>query len=187
MLPIIRYHNYSCGLLEETDIPAFIHFTERRVEEEVSLFALTGYKAERYRELHLSGNNSVTVSPGYPRFCIYHDNQIVGITAITVTGKDDDPNYEFTGSKILPSYRGEHLSRILYDARIRFLLTETDASYATTRVNEENPASNKAALRNGFKFYTRSTDPLAGTYIEYNLDLSELRNEFSDELGLELQ
>lgn len=186
MIPIIRHHQYTCGLLEEADIPAFLCFNERRVEEEISLFELDGLKAERYRERHtIKGAHAVSVRQEHPKFCLYHHDHIVGITAISITGHVDHPDYELSGFKILPSYTRKNLSRMLYDASIRFLLTETDASFASVRVNKKNTPSNKAALRNGFTFYTQSTDPLAGTYILYNLDLLALRNEFSSEFKLE--
>ncbi len=84
---------------------------------------------------------------GLTHFVLQKEGQIIGATALMF----HNGSAVFTGSLIDPDFRGLGLADQLYDVRKRYLAeTGYDGPAPETHIYEENGASRRAALRNGF-------------------------------------
>lgn len=90
---------------------------------------------------------------GLTHFILHKGDQVIGSTAILFR----EEGAIFTGSLIDPDFRGLGLADQLYDVRKRYLV---EAGYegpaVKTHIYEENDASRRAAIRNGFQPTGRS-------------------------------
>ncbi len=154
----ICHLNYVCRLLREDDKAALQVFVDRRREDEISA-------SLRSSEIR---STDIYYDPASIVFVLYDRDDIVGVTGIV------RENTSFTGSYILSSHRGRRLSSMLYDARIRYAVENTNWDSVSMTILSQNIFSRAAARAQGCKPYGESSN----TYI---LDLRPLRTFIKSE------
>lgn len=88
------------------------------------------------------------LNPQFGRFGLYHDDKLIGITAIIT---EDNINAYMTQSYIRKEYRGRGLSRLLYEARINWA-KERNIQKLTVGHRADNISSFKANQHFGFQY-----------------------------------
>jgi RimJ/RimL family protein N-acetyltransferase len=96
-------------------------------------------------------------------FGLFKGNEMAGRTVISFA--DDTGEPVFTGSQILPEHQGRGLSKLLYDARVRYLLQHTAHHEVTTNIWPGAEMSLKAAEANGFQRIGQKDEDGASYYI----------------------
>jgi RimJ/RimL family protein N-acetyltransferase len=92
-------------------------------------------------------------NPRVACFGLYEDDQLIGLTSIFSETDQKDDAY-MTQSFIRKAYRGHHLSRILYDARLSWA-KEQGITQVIVGHRETNLVSKAANQRFGFKYSHR--------------------------------
>lgn len=112
-------------------------------------------------------------NPRFARFGLYDNTSLIGITGIVID-KDKPGEAYMTQSYIRNAYRGQHLSRLLYDARIAWA-KEQGVKRLIIGHRESNAASKAANQRYGFTFTHREAntwpDGAAEDMLYYELSL----------------
>lgn len=156
MIPIISHHQYTCGSLQKSDRDVIANFiTKRESDAGQTITANT---------LQMRVDEYLAPSV-YKRLALFDNDKMVGVTLV------DTHNGEFTNFYILNSHREKHLSSMLYDACIHYILDKQRHRRAKVCIPESNEFSWKAALGNGF---SKSYQDREDTYIYY-LPLDDLR------------
>jgi RimJ/RimL family protein N-acetyltransferase len=89
-------------------------------------------------------------SPASAIFGLFHDGNIIGITAIFIQDADEGIGY-MTQSYIKKKFRGQHLSRLFYEARIGWA-RERKLKKLVISHRQKNEISKAANQRYGFKY-----------------------------------
>jgi len=91
------------------------------------------------------------LSPEYQQvFGLFDRDKLVGITAV-FTSRDDPATAQLAMSFILPEYRGQKLSRLLYRARLDWARGRQTFRRIVVGVRESNAASTAAIRSAGFQ------------------------------------
>lgn len=113
-------------------------------------------------------------NPAGACFGLYHENTLIGITAVVVTDKEKPYEAYMTQSYIRKEHRGKGLSQLLYNARISWAKQHSIKSLAIGH-RETNIASRRANQHFGF-VYSHSEprtwpDGATENMLYYRLDL----------------
>jgi RimJ/RimL family protein N-acetyltransferase len=96
--------------------------------------------------------------PVHQVFGLFDDERLIGITAV-FTSRDDPSGEtaELAMSFILPEYRGQGLSRLLYETRLDWIRAQPQFRRVIVSHRASNEASRRANQRYGFLPIGRST------------------------------
>lgn len=89
-------------------------------------------------------------SPNMGRFGLYHNGELIGLTAI-IQDKDKPEEAYMTQSYIRKEHRGKGLSKMLYEARLNWA-KEHGLKYLVIGHRESNISSKAANQKFGFRF-----------------------------------
>ncbi len=90
-------------------------------------------------------------SPREKFFGLLHDGKIIGHAQLSfINSNGHNRQVYYMGSYIMPEYRGQGLSALLYEARQKYLLDETEFETAMAEILLTNKVSHAAAIKNGF-------------------------------------
>ena len=103
--------------------------------------------------MHKSGPTyfeDMFINPNYDAFVLFNkEHQIIGSADLLYSKKMNSAM--MCGSHVLSTHRGQRLVDLLFEARERHVLTQTFFRALHLEVDHDNLASQKAAIRNGFK------------------------------------
>ncbi len=98
----------------------------------------------------------------------------IGMADIAHFGEQHGDCAYFGTAHVLAAYRRQGLSNLLYEARLKYVLEETDHHQVLLGILDGNEPSIRAAERNGFALSYRM-DKEGSTRFMYRRDISDLR------------
>jgi len=91
--------------------------------------------------------------PGHQVFGLFADDHLIGITGVITWREDPSGESAFlVMSFIVPQYRGQGLSRLLYEARISWIRAHPQFKRIIVGHRASNEPSRRANQRHGFQF-----------------------------------
>lgn len=113
-------------------------------------------------------------------FGLFENNQLIGLAAVFTWLNDPSGQSGLMAMDYIDAkYRGRHLSRLLYEARINWAINYTPFKRLVTSHREDNEASRRANQAFGFKFIGKELikwpDGSKALDYKYELDLESLR------------
>ncbi len=129
---------------------------------------------EREKDLPLSRWRELLAAPDGAVFGLFDGTAMIGLTAIYTDRKDSSgETAALAMSYVRPSYRGQGLSALFYDARLAWSRAQPDLRRVRVGHRASNEASRRAILRHGFVLTGRSNhlwpDGVAEDHLHYEL------------------
>ena len=137
---------YTCALLGPEQLDILWTSRLREAREFQSLMELDDFLIRGRLYLQRCMN-----SPREKFFGLFHDDKIIGHAQLSfINSNGHNRQVYYMGSYIMPECRGQGLSALLYEARQKYLLDETEFKTAMAEILLTNKASQAAATKNGF-------------------------------------
>ncbi len=163
--------------LEETDWEMFRAVRLRALRTDAGVFSSTYDEEKRHNEEQWK---SWLSNEGKRVFGLFDDEHLIGITGVfTWKGDESGRTGIMAASYIEKDYRGQGLSRLLYEARLAFAKDYKQWDKLTVSHRKDNEASRRANQAFGFKYAGASMiawpDGQKEEQLFYEMDLNELR------------